>query len=427
VINSVEEKNSSAPSALVADLPPAKGAIVKAKGFKAKAAHIGIKANSEKLDLAVIASDAPANVAAVFTTNVVKAACITWNQAILDAGKTVRAIVVNSGNANACTGLTGVHDTQTMAEACAGASGFLPKEVLIASTGVIGVPLPMAKLTPGIAETSQFLEDSIEAGASAAQAITTTDLFTKEFAVSFEIAGKNVTIGGMAKGSGMIHPNMATMLGFLTTDAVISPGLLQKALSETVKETYNMISVDGDTSTNDMVCILANGKALNKPIEEEDGSYQLFVENLKGLNRSLAKSIVADGEGATKLLEVTVAGAKSIEEARVIARSIVSSSLVKAAFFGEDANWGRILAAMGYSGAQFDPAKVTIEFVSPAGRVLLMKDGTPVSLDEDAALKVLKEKNISILIDLADGHASGTAWGCDLSYEYVRINGSYRT
>jgi len=404
------------------------------KGFLAAGTFVGVKQQKEnaekkepKNDLAVIVSEVPAHAACVFTTNVVKAACILYNQKVLAKGSTVRGIVVNSGNANACTGEAGMLHTEMMAEAFAQAFGTEKSEVLTASTGVIGVPLPIEKIVNGVKELSKFVTAEEQSGHDAATAIMTTDCFAKEFSLEVEIAGKTVTIGGMAKGSGMIHPNMATMLGFITTDANISPAMLQTALKESNGKTFNMISVDGDTSTNDMLAILANGLAENKLIDKPGPDYELFSEALESVNRYLAKAIAKDGEGATKLLEVIVHGAKTVDDAQKLSRSVISSSLVKAAFFGQDANWGRVLCALGYAGVIFDPTKVSIEFLSQAGSISLMNKGEPIPFDEEFALAILKEKEIKVLVTMGEGQAEATAWGCDLSYDYVRINGAYRT
>ncbi len=401
------------------------GGVTSPKGFMAAGAHIGVK--RKRKDLSLIWSDVPAHLAAAFTTNVMRAAPILWNEKVVATGKPVRGIVINSGNANACTGELGIINAEAMAATYAESMGVSKEEVIIASTGVIGVQLPIQLIKQGIVSTCHDLAASLEAGLSAAQAIMTTDTYVKQASIVFEVGSKKVTIGAMAKGSGMIHPNMATMLSFLTTDLNISPALLNKALKESTAETYNMISVDGDTSTNDMVAILANGKAGNTLIDSEDKDYFAFCQALKAINTDLAKAIVRDGEGATKFLEVQVKQAGSIEEARKLGRSIVSSSLVKTAFFGEDANWGRIICAMGYSGVTFKPETVSIAIESSAGRLELMHDGEPAVVNEILAKAVLAEKDITIHINMKEGLSEATAWGCDLSYEYVRINGSYRT
>jgi len=404
---------------------PFSGSVTSAKGFKAAGAHIGVK--RKRKDLALIYSEVPATVACMFTTNVMKAAPILWNQSVVAGSQTIRGIVINSGNANSCTGKEGLENAETMAATYAECIGVKPEEILVCSTGVIGVQLPMEIITKGIKSVSAGLEHSKLAGQLAAEAIMTTDTYTKQISVDFEVDGKKVSLGAMAKGSGMIHPNMATMLSFITTDLNISSEMLEKALKDSGADTYNMISVDGDTSTNDMVAIMANGLAGNKKIESEDAGFFTFCQALKEVNTHLAKIIVQDGEGATKFLEAQVAGAASKDDARLLARSIVSSSLVKTAFFGEDANWGRIICAMGYSGAKFDPASVSISLESSGGMLELLKLGEPVCVNEILAKQILSEKNIVIHVCMNSGIEDATAWGCDLSYDYVRINGSYRT
>ena len=401
------------------------GGITSPLGFKAAGDFVGIKKNG-KADLSLLWSEVPAMCAAVFTTNIVKAAPILWNQKVLKDRPIVQGIVINSGNANACTGEQGMHDAEAMAAVFALQMGVSARDILVSSTGVIGVKLPIDIVTAGIKTISARL--AVTGGADAARAIMTTDTYAKQTASSFTTSdGKVVTVGAMAKGSGMIHPNMATMLGFITTDFNISPVLLDKALKQSAAQTFNMISVDGDTSTNDMVAILANGQAANKLVATEGDDYAAFCLVLNEVNTVIAKSIVRDGEGATKFLEVQVNGADTVENARKMARAVTSSTLVKAAFFGEDANWGRILCAMGYSGVTFPPDRVSISIESAGGKLDLMKDGEPAVLDEERAKKVLAEKQIVVGIALKNGDCGGTAWGCDLSYEYVRINGAYRT
>ncbi len=401
------------------------GGVTSAKGFQAVGAHVGIK--REKKDLALLWSDVPAHVAAVFTTNVVKAAPILWTEKVVANSALVRGIVINSGNANACTGQDGLINSERMAVAYAAAMGVSPPEILVSSTGVIGVQLPITVIENGIKKTATALNNTIASGQLAAEAIMTTDTYAKQAVVEFYIDDKKITIGGMAKGSGMIHPNMATMLAFLTTDLNITSELLSKALKDSNAETYNMISVDGDTSTNDMVTILANGAAGNEPITKEDEHYISFCQALKEINTKLATSIVQDGEGATKFLECIVEQAGSLADARKLARSVVSSSLTKAAFFGEDANWGRIICALGYSGVKFDPSLVSIAIETSTGKLQLMKSGEPVVFDEAVAKTVLAAKKIVIRVQMQQGTSQATAWGCDLSYDYVRINGAYRT
>jgi len=399
--------------------------ITSPKGFRAAGNHIGIK--KDKKDLTLVVSDCPAVCAGVFTTNLVHAAPVAWDRDIVNEGKTVRGILVNSGNANACTGEQGAMDNQIMAETFGGLLGASAKEILICSTGVIGVPMPMDVVVSGIKSTFSSLGRSEAHGDDAANGIMTTDIFSKTITVTIELSGKTITISGMSKGSGMIHPNMATMLGFVTTDVAITQKLLQKALSEVTIDTYNMISVDGDCSTNDTLLALANGMGENPLIDKENEDYVIFKNALYEVNKKLAIDIARDGEGATKLLISNVTGAKTKEDARVIARSVISSSLLKSAMFGRDANWGRVLCAMGYSGGTFDVQKVDIQFESAAGIISLMENGAPVAFDEEKALKILDESEITIQIKLSDGSASATAWGCDLTYEYVKINGEYRS
>lgn len=406
-------------------MPKIEGGITSPKGFKANGNFIGIK--KKKKDLAVIYSEVPAKASATFTTNVVKAAPVLWNQKIINEKNNIQAIVINSGNANSCTGKRGMDDTILMAQTMAEALNLKKEEVLVASTGVIGIPLPMSIICPGIKKTVLGLKESREAAKLAAEAIMTTDTFSKEIAFTFTLNEKTVTIGGMAKGSGMIHPNMATMLSFITTDLNISQELLDKALKESIIDSYNMISVDGDTSTNDMVLVLANGASGNEMIVTENEDYEIFKEALNEVNTYLAKQIVIDGEGAGKFIQVNVIGAKTKEEARMLSKSIITSNLVKTAFFGEDANWGRILCAMGYSGVKFDIGKVTIQFLSKAGKIALMDNGVPLEFDEQLALNILHEKEIAIIVTINEGQEEATSWGCDLSYEYVRINGDKRT
>ena len=401
------------------------GGITSPKGYKATGNHIGVK--RKKKDLAILYSENPAVAAAAFTTNVVKAAPVLRNMNIIDKRGIVRAIVINSGNANACTGDIGLEHAEIMAQTLAKALGIHKDEVLVCSTGVIGVPLPIDVITKGIEQTCYTISDRSDASKNAAEAILTTDTFIKEVAVEIKIDGKPVRIAGMAKGSGMIHPNMATMLAFITTDAKISRDLLDKALKESVEDSYNMISVDGDTSTNDSVLVMANGLAKNTAINEANLNYDSFKNALHFVNTYLAQQIIRDGEGATKFLESKVFGASSKDAARKLSKAIITSNLVKTAFFGEDANWGRVIAAMGYAGVEFNHNSVNIEFVSPAGTIILMENGKPLKFDEDLASSILKEREIQIVVTLQDGKEEACAWGCDLSYEYVKINGDYRT
>ncbi len=386
---------------------------------------MGIK--RKRKDLAFVVSKVPALYSGTFTSNVVKAAPVLWNMDVYKHQHQVSAIVINSGNANACTGQQGVVDNELMAATVADAIGCKKENVLVGSTGVIGVNLPIKTIVDGINATIGSVNDSIASGTLAAEAIRTTDTFTKEIAVEVEIGGKTVTIGGMSKGSGMIHPNMATMLAYVTTDIDISFELLDKAVKESIADSYNMISVDGDTSTNDMYSILANGQAGNEKLVEEHEEYLIFKKALDYVNKQLAMMIVKDGEGASKLIEVNIEGTRSKKDAQTLAMSVVTSNLVKTAFFGNDANWGRILCAMGYSGIKFDPMKVTLKYQSEAGEIYLMIDGVPQKFDEDLALKVIEPSEVKVYVHLEEGTSKGTAWGCDLSYEYVKINGEYRT
>ena len=401
------------------------GGITAATGFSASAVHCGIK--KRKKDLAVITSAAPCTFAGAFTTNLVKAAPVVWDQSIVATEPAVRAIVVNSGNANACTAAQGDEDCRMMARLTADALALSEREVLVCSTGVIGVPLPMELIREGIESASKILGTTREAAADAAGAICTTDTFTKEVAVSVRIGDATVHIGGMAKGSGMIHPNMATMLSFITTDAAIEKPTLQALLGTSIIDSYNMISVDGDTSTNDTVLVLANGMSGSPLLCEAHPEWEAFKNAFDYVHTTLAKLVVRDGEGAGKFLEVTVQGAGDKEAARTLARSIISSNLVKTAFFGSDANWGRILCAMGYSGASFDPGSVDLYFMSEKGRIQVVEGGVPLAFDERLARAILSEREVVTLASLKDGEGYATAWGCDLSYEYVRINGEYRS
>ncbi len=404
------------------------GSVTAAKGFRAAGNAVGVKGViTEKKDLAIIVSDVPAVAAGAFTTNVVKATSVTRNMKIMEGKGKINAVVANSGNANACTGEEGIKSNEKMAQCLADILGVDSSTVLTASTGVIGAVFPIDTITKGIKATFPMLGYDRNNALMAAEAIMTTDTYSKEVAVEFDLGGKTVHLGGMAKGSGMICPNMATMLSFITTDAAISQELLNKALKEDIKSTYNMVSVDGDTSTNDTVVVLANGLAGNEEIVSEGKDYDAFKEALHYVNERLAKNLVRDGEGATKFMEVNVTGAATEADAKTMAKSVVKSSLFKAAVFGEDANWGRVLCAMGYSGVKFDPQKVDIVFASNAGEILLMDNGTPIVFDEDKAKTILSEKEIQVNIKISEGNAKATAWGCDLSYEYVKINGDYRS
>ena len=402
------------------------GGVTAAKGFEAAATAAQIK-YKDRTDMAMIYSQVPCVCAGTFTTNVVKAACVKWDKQVVESGKMAQAVVVNSGIANACTGAEGFGYCKDTADAAAKALQIDADGVLIASTGVIGKQLPIDRITAGVEALAAKKNASIENGTEASKAIMTTDTVNKQIAVEFEIGGKTVTIGGMSKGSGMIHPNMCTMLGFITTDAVISKAALQKALRDDVKETYNMVSVDGDTSTNDTVLLLANGLAENEEITVDSESYRVFAAALHEVNEYLAKRMAADGEGATCLFEVDIINADTKENAKILAKSVVCSSLTKAAIAGHDANWGRILCAMGYSGVQFDPEKVDLFFESSAGRIQIMKDGVGTDFSEEKATEILSQSEIKAIANVKNGTASATAWGCDLTHEYVTINADYRS
>lgn len=402
------------------------GGVTAAKGFEAAATAAQIK-YKDRTDMAMVYSQVPCVCAGTFTTNVVKAACVKWDQQIVASGKKAQVVIVNSGVANACTGAEGFGYCKDTADAAKNALGVDPESVLVASTGVIGRQLPIDRITAGVKALAEKKSDTLESGTEASKAIMTTDTVNKEIAVQFELGGKTVTVGGMSKGSGMIHPNMCTMLGFITTDAVITKEALQKALRDDVQETYNMVSVDGDTSTNDTVLLLANGMAENEEITLTSEGYALFAEALHEVNEYLAKKMAADGEGATCLFEVEVIHADTKETAKTLAKSVVCSSLTKAAIAGHDANWGRILCAMGYSGAQFDPEKVDLFFESEAGKLQIMKDGVGTDYSEEKATEILSQSVIRAIADVKMGTESATAWGCDLTHEYVSINADYRS
>ena len=399
------------------------GGVCAAEGFRAAGIHCGIRKNRDKKDLALIVSDVPAAAAAVYTTNLVKGAPLTVTKKHIADGK-AQAVICNSGNANTCNA-DGIEIAEQMSALVGGALKINPSDVIVASTGVIGQPLRLEPIAAGIPVLTTAL--STDGSGDACTAIMTTDTRKKEVAVEFTLAGKCCHLGGISKGSGMIHPNMATMLVFLTTDAAISAPMLKKALSGDVRKTFNMISVDGDTSTNDMVAIMANGLAGNPEITEENGDFAVFMQALNTVTVQLCRMIAGDGEGATKLLECAVTGAKNQEAAATVARSVISSSLTKAAMFGEDANWGRVLCAIGYSGADVDVNKVDVRFHSSAGEVQVCENGAGLDFSEELAAKVLHESEIDIIIELNDGQGEATAWGCDLSYDYVKINGDYRT
>lgn len=403
-----------------------KGGVTAAKGFEASSTAAGIK-YKDRTDMALIYSQVPCEAAGTFTTNVVKAAPVKWDRQVVDSGKKAQAVIVNSGIANACTGAEGFGYCKDTAEAAAKYLSVDAEGVLIGSTGVIGKQMPIDKLTAGIEILAGKKNDSIENGTEAAKAIMTTDTHEKELAVTIQLGGKTVTIGGMAKGSGMIHPNMCTMLAFVTTDAVITKEALQKALSEDVVDTYNMISVDGDTSTNDTALVLANGMAENPMIEYGTEDYQTFKAALHEINEYLAKQIAGDGEGATALFEVKVKGAESVKAAKVLAKSIACSNLTKTAIAGHDANWGRIVCAMGYSGAQFDPEKVDLFFESKAGKIQIAEDGVALDFSEEKATEILSQPEVTAIADVKIGDAEATAWGCDLTHGYIEINADYRS
>ncbi len=402
------------------------GGVTAAEGFEAAAAAAGIKYQGRD-DMALVYSRVPCRAAGTFTTNVVKAAPVKWDQKVVAESPFVQAVVVNSGIANACTGAEGYGYCKETAEETAKVFGIPEEAVLVASTGVIGMQLPMDRLKNGISLLKEAKGSGIKEGTAAAKAIMTTDTVHKEIAVQVELGGKTVTIGGMCKGSGMIHPNMCTMLAFVTTDAAVSKEMLQKCVSNDVKDTYNMISVDGDTSTNDTLLVLANGLAGNSEITEENEDYRAFAKALNEVNTYLAKKMAGDGEGATALFEVKIVGAESKEQAVILSKSVVTSSLVKAAIYGHDANWGRILCAMGYSGAQFDPEKVDLYFESAAGRIKIIENGVATGYSEEEATKILSEPEVTAIADVKMGTCSATAWGCDLTYDYVKINADYRS
>ena len=402
------------------------GGVTAAKGFLAAGVEAEIKYQNRK-DMAMVYSKTPCRAAGVFTTNVVKAAPVLWDKEVVESEWEAQAIVVNSGIANACTGKLGYEYCRETAGAAADALEISPQSVLICSTGVIGMQLPMEKMTEGVRMLAKAIKPGEEAGTDAAKAIMTTDTRNKQVAVKVTIGGKEVTIGGMCKGSGMIHPNMCTMLAFVTTDVNISKKLLQEALSADVQDTFNMVSVDGDTSTNDTLLVLANGQAENPEITEKGADYDTFVEALHYVNETLAKKIAGDGEGATALFEVKVIHADNKEDAKILAKSVITSSLTKAALFGHDANWGRILCALGYSGAKFDPEAIELYLESSAGKILIFKDGMAADYSEEEATRILSCSEVTALVDMKMGEAEATAWGCDLTYDYVKINADYRS
>ena len=399
------------------------GGVCAAKGFSASGVHCGIRKNRVKKDLSLVYSETRATAAAVYTTNLVKGAPLTVTKNHIADGF-AQAIICNSGNANTCNA-DGIEIAEKMSALLGQELGVSPADVVVASTGVIGQPLPIAPIAAGIPPLVAAL--SVEGAADAAEGIMTTDLAKKEIAVEFEIGGKICHMGGMAKGSGMIHPNMATMLVFITTDVAISAEMLQKALSSDIQNTFNMISIDGDTSTNDMVTVLANGMAGNETITAEGEDFAAFMKALNTVNVHLCRSIAGDGEGATKLLECVVSGAADEKTAKTVAKSVICSSLLKAAMFGADANWGRVLCAIGYSGADVDVNRIDVSFASPKGEIAVCKNGAGVPFSEEKAKEILLEREIEIRVCLGDGAYGATAFGCDLTYDYVKINGDYRT
>ncbi len=399
------------------------GGVCAAKGFTAGGIHCGIRKNKTKKDLSLIYSEKIASAAAVYTQNLVQGAPIAVTKKHIEDGY-AQAIICNSGNANTCN-VNGTEIAEMTCELLSKKLGVNESDIIVASTGVIGLPMDIQPIENGIPELINSLSRS--GSDSAAEGIMTTDTKKKEVAVEFELGGKKCRIGGIAKGSGMIHPNLATMLVFITTDVSISPDMLKTALSSDVSETFNMLSIDGDTSTNDMVVVLANGMAGNKTIKEKDDDFAVFMKALNTITVTLCKMIAGDGEGATKLLECIVTGAGSKKTAKTVAKSVICSSLLKAAMFGADANWGRVLCAIGYSGAKVNVGKIDVSFKSNAGEVLVCKNGNGVDFSEELASKILSENEIDILISLGKGKQGATAWGCDLTYDYVKINGDYRT
>ena len=400
-----------------------KGGICAAKGFKANGVHCGIRKNRTKRDLSLIYSEKRAAAAAVYTTNLVKGAPLTVTKKHIADGY-AQAVICNSGNANTCNA-NGVEIAEQMSECLAASLGIKADDVVVASTGVIGQPLDIAPIAKGVPSLVSGL--SFDGSNAAAEGIMTTDTVAKEVAVEFELGGKKCRLGGIAKGSGMIHPNMATMLVFITTDTAISPEMLQKALSTDIASTFNMVSIDGDTSTNDMVTVLANGMAENEEITADGEGFDIFMKALNTVTVQLCRMIAGDGEGATKLLECAVTGAESQDIAKTVAKSVICSSLLKAAMFGADANWGRVLCAIGYSGADVDVERVDVAFHSEKGTVEVCKNGAGIEFSEEKAKEILLEKEIEILVSIGDGEYCATAWGCDLTYDYVKINGDYRT
>lgn len=402
------------------------GGVTAAAGFEAAGVSAGVKYKDRK-DMAIVYSQVPCKAAGVFTTNVVKAAPVLWDKNAVEHSPYVQAVIINSGIANACTGTVGYECCRRTAGRAAQKLRIPADAVLVASTGVIGMQIPVEKIEAGIDELAGLKAADTASGTMAAEAIMTTDTVSKETAVQFEVDGRTVTVGGMCKGSGMIHPNMCTMLGFVTTDLAISKELLQEALSEDVKDTFNMISVDGDTSTNDTLLVMANGMAGNKEIVSKDENYAKFAEALHMVNETLAKKMAGDGEGATALFETKVIHARTKEDARILSKSVICSSLTKAAIFGHDANWGRILCALGYAGVPFDPEKIELFFEGKNGKIQLYKDGAATDYSEEEATKILSEPEVRVLVDMKMGDFEACAWGCDLTYDYVKINADYRS
>lgn len=402
------------------------GGVTAAQGFEAAGVEASIKYRDRK-DMALVYSRKPCVTAGVFTSNIVKAAPVMWDKEVVAHSPYAQAIVANAGIANACTGSQGYECCRQTAKAAAECLQIPEDAVLMASTGVIGMQIPTEKIAEGVKKLVEQKADTIEAGKIAAEAIMTTDTISKQAAVTFEIGGKTVTLGGMCKGSGMIHPNMCTMLGFLTTDAAISKELLQEALSENVVDTFNMISVDGDTSTNDTLVILANGMAENPEITSKNEDYDKFKEALNYVNTTLAKMMAGDGEGATALFETKVIHAKTKEDARKLSKSVICSSLSKAAVFGHDANCGRFLCALGYAGVEFDPDNLEVFLENEENSLLVYKDGTVTDYPEEEAAQILSAQAVRVLVDMKAGDAEATAWGCDLTYDYVKINADYRS
>ncbi len=402
------------------------GNVTTPQGFQASGVMAGIRKKNKK-DIALVYSEAPCVAGATFTTNRVKAAPVNWDISILRNGLSKHAVILNSGIANACMGEQGIKDNYKFASKTAELLYIKPEQVFTASTGVIGQPMPMDVIVPGIAEAVSMLNGSAEAGKDASEAIMTTDTVSKTIACEMFIGETRVLLGGMSKGSGMIHPNMATMLSVVTTDVNIDEGLLQEAVSDAVRDTFNMISVDRDTSTNDTFIVLANGLAGNKKIVKKDSAYEEFAKALFLVCKDLAKKMAHDGEGATKLLTCKVFNAKTREDARVLARSVISSNLVKAAFFGNDANWGRVLCALGYAGVDFNPEKVDITIQHGDDFLDIVKNGMAIDYSEEIATEMLSQDRVKFIVDLHDGYERATAWGCDLTYDYVKINGDYRS